>query len=107
MFKVLSSFPFSIFLVVISVLQQHILNDCLRSILVCTSCKSKYFFSYGAYLYKAHVMLDPGAVFIVANAILFGSYYLGVLSPHLMAMMSARVAAAVIYRTIDRVCDTI
>nr|QNG62059.1 P-glycoprotein 11.2 [Parascaris univalens] len=60
-------------------------------------------FYYGAYLYKAHVMLDPGAVFIVANAILFGSYYLGVLSPHLMAMMSARVAAAVIYRTIDRV----
>uniref|UniRef100_F1KRZ0 Multidrug resistance protein 3 n=1 Tax=Ascaris suum TaxID=6253 RepID=F1KRZ0_ASCSU len=60
-------------------------------------------FYYGAYLYKAHVMLDPGTVFIVANAILFGSYYLGVLSPHLMAMMSARVAAAVIYRTIDRV----
>ncbi|VDM47301.1 unnamed protein product, partial [Toxocara canis] len=60
-------------------------------------------FYYGAYLYKIHIMTDPGSVFIVANAILFGSYYLGVLSPHLMAMMSARVAAAVIYRTIDRV----
>ncbi|VDK43441.1 unnamed protein product [Anisakis simplex] len=60
-------------------------------------------FYYGAYLYKIHIVLDPGSVFIVANSIQFGSYYLGVLSPHLMAMMNARVAAAVIYRTIDRI----
>ncbi|VBB29841.1 unnamed protein product [Acanthocheilonema viteae] len=43
-----------------------------------------------------------GYIFTVANVIMFGSYYLGVLSPHLMAVLNARVAAAVIYKIIDR-----
>lgn len=47
--------------------------------------------------------MNPGVIFAVANVIMFGSYYLGVLSPHLMAVLNARVAAAVIYKTIDRV----
>uniref|UniRef100_A0A915PPB5 Uncharacterized protein n=1 Tax=Setaria digitata TaxID=48799 RepID=A0A915PPB5_9BILA len=59
-------------------------------------------FYYGAYLYQIHIILNPGFIFTVANVIMFGSYNLGVLSPHLMAVLNARVAAAVIYKTIDR-----
>ncbi|VDK29693.1 unnamed protein product [Gongylonema pulchrum] len=35
-------------------------------------------------------------------AILLGSYFLGVISPHLMVLLNARVAAGSIYQTIDR-----
>ncbi|KAL3994803.1 ABC transporter transmembrane region family protein [Acanthocheilonema viteae] len=59
-------------------------------------------FYYGAYLYQIHTVMNPGYIFTVANVIMFGSYYLGVLSPHLMAVLNARVAAAVIYKIIDR-----
>ncbi|VDK57348.1 unnamed protein product [Gongylonema pulchrum] len=58
---------------------------------------------YGAYLYKIGVVVDPGDVFVTSYSILFGSYYLGLLSPHLMAVLNARVAAAVIYKMIDRI----
>lgn len=59
--------------------------------------------SYGGYLYKVGIVKEPGDIFIVANAIVFGAYFLGILSPHLMAVTNAKVAAAVIYQTIDRV----
>nr|ALI16772.1 P-glycoprotein 11 [Dirofilaria immitis] len=59
-------------------------------------------FYYGAYLYQIHVIMNPGFIFAIANVIMFGSYNLGVLSPHLMAVLDARVAAAVIYKIIDR-----
>lgn len=42
-------------------------------------------------------------MFIVVMAILLGSYFLGVISPHLMVLLNARVAAGSIYQTIDRV----
>ncbi|VDO42214.1 unnamed protein product [Brugia timori] len=57
---------------------------------------------YGAYLYQIRAVTNPGFIFAVANVIMFGSYYLGVLSPHLMAVLNARVAAADIYKIIDR-----
>ncbi|VDO32707.1 unnamed protein product [Onchocerca flexuosa] len=57
---------------------------------------------YGAYLYQIRTITNPGFIFAVANLIMFGSYNLGVLSPHLMAVLNARVAAAVIYKIIDR-----
>ncbi|KAK6059987.1 hypothetical protein COOONC_02360 [Cooperia oncophora] len=36
-------------------------------------------------------------------SILLGAYFLGLISPHLMVLLNARVAAATIYQTIDRV----
>ncbi|VDM46591.1 unnamed protein product [Toxocara canis] len=62
-----------------------------------------FFAIYGGYLYKVGVIKEPGDIFIVSNAIVFGGYFLGILSPHLMAITKAKVAAAVIYQTIDRV----
>uniref|UniRef100_A0A914ZIF2 Uncharacterized protein n=1 Tax=Parascaris univalens TaxID=6257 RepID=A0A914ZIF2_PARUN len=59
-------------------------------------------FYYGGYLYKVGAVTEPGDVFIVSNAVVFGAYFLGILSPHLMAVTNAKVAAAVIYQTIDR-----
>nr|QRN45888.1 P-glycoprotein 11.1 [Toxocara canis] len=58
---------------------------------------------YGGYLYKVGVIKEPGDIFIVSNAIVFGGYFLGILSPHIMAITKAKVAAAIIYQTIDRV----
>ncbi|KAH7727055.1 P-glycoprotein [Aphelenchoides avenae] len=45
---------------------------------------------------------SAGDVFIVTNLVLFGAYFLGVMSPHIMCILKARVAAAVIYDRIDR-----
>jgi hypothetical protein len=46
---------------------------------------------------------QPGDVFIVCNIVIFGAYFLGVLSPHLMTILKARVSAAVIYKRINMV----
>lgn len=51
----------------------------------------------------AHGEASPGDVIIVTNLLLFGAYFLGVMSPHIMSILKARVAAAVIYNRIDRV----
>uniref|UniRef100_A0AC34QTH7 Uncharacterized protein n=1 Tax=Panagrolaimus sp. JU765 TaxID=591449 RepID=A0AC34QTH7_9BILA len=58
---------------------------------------------YGAYLLKVGIFTNPGDVFICIMAMLLGAYFLGLVSPHLMVLLNARVAAAVIYATIDRV----
>ncbi|CAI5455646.1 unnamed protein product [Caenorhabditis angaria] len=58
---------------------------------------------YGAYLLKVGIIKTPGDVFIVVMAMLLGSYFLGLISPHLMVLLNARVSAASIYQTIDRV----
>ncbi|KAK0394446.1 hypothetical protein QR680_000741 [Steinernema hermaphroditum] len=60
-------------------------------------------FYYGGKVYHDGLTDEPGNMFIVAVAILFGSYFLGVVSPHLVTVLKARVAAAIIYKTIDRV----
>ncbi|KAK6732073.1 hypothetical protein RB195_016443 [Necator americanus] len=59
--------------------------------------------SYGGYLLKVQIVKTPGDVFIVVMSMLLGAYFLGLISPHLMVLLNARVAAASIYQTIDRV----
>ncbi|TKR95985.1 hypothetical protein L596_010072 [Steinernema carpocapsae] len=60
-------------------------------------------FFYGGWSYYHGTMTEPGNMFVVAVSILFGSYFLGIMSPHFVTILKARVAAAVIYKTIDRV----
>jgi ATP-binding cassette subfamily B (MDR/TAP) protein 1 len=77
------------------------------------------FFSYGLFFFILYLFYTlgfcfgavdqwsgtttPGQVFITTNVLLVGAYFLGVMSPHLMALLKARVAAAVIYKQIERV----
>ena len=61
------------------------------------------FFRYGAYLLKVDIIHKPGDVFIVVMSMLLGAYFLGLISPHLMVLLNARVSAATIYNTINRV----
>lgn len=58
---------------------------------------------YGAYLLKVGIFTSPGDVFICVMSQLLGAYFLGLISPHLMVLLNARVAAAAIYETIERV----
>ncbi|CAI2356228.1 unnamed protein product [Caenorhabditis sp. 36 PRJEB53466] len=58
---------------------------------------------YGGYLLKVGIIKAPGDVFIIIIAMLLGAYFLGLISPHLMVLLNARVSAASIYKTIDRV----
>ncbi|KAE9548707.1 hypothetical protein FO519_008077 [Halicephalobus sp. NKZ332] len=58
---------------------------------------------YGAWLLKVGIFTNPGDVFICIMSMLLGAYFLGLVSPHLMVLLNARVAAATIYQTIDRV----
>ncbi|CAI4233001.1 unnamed protein product [Auanema sp. JU1783] len=44
---------------------------------------------------------DPGSVLVAANSIVLGGYFLSLLGPHMMAILKARVAAAVIFDIID------
>ncbi|GMR46659.1 hypothetical protein PMAYCL1PPCAC_16854 [Pristionchus mayeri] len=46
--------------------------------------------------------LDGGSVIIAFGSILLGAYFLGLLGPHMMTLLKARMAAAVIYQTIDK-----
>jgi ATP-binding cassette subfamily B (MDR/TAP) protein 1 len=55
-------------------------------------------------LYFIGIVASPGEVFVVVFAMLLGAYFLGMVSPNLMSLLNARVAAATIYQTIDRVC---
>ncbi|CAJ0585540.1 unnamed protein product, partial [Mesorhabditis spiculigera] len=58
---------------------------------------------YGGYLLTVGIIPDPGVVFIVVGSMLMGAYFLGMISPHLMVLLNARVAAAKLYGVIDRV----
>uniref|UniRef100_A0A914P0P4 Uncharacterized protein n=1 Tax=Panagrolaimus davidi TaxID=227884 RepID=A0A914P0P4_9BILA len=58
---------------------------------------------YGAYLIKVGALTSPGNIFIVIMSQLLGAYFVGLISPPLMGIFKARIAAAVIYETIDRV----
>uniref|UniRef100_A0A0N5AUE7 ABC transmembrane type-1 domain-containing protein n=1 Tax=Syphacia muris TaxID=451379 RepID=A0A0N5AUE7_9BILA len=57
---------------------------------------------YGGYLVKIGIFEKPGDLFAVVFAMLVGAYFLGVVSPHLMVLLNARVAASTIYQVIDR-----
>uniref|UniRef100_A0A0K0EWT7 LP14331p (inferred by orthology to a D. melanogaster protein) n=1 Tax=Strongyloides venezuelensis TaxID=75913 RepID=A0A0K0EWT7_STRVS len=58
---------------------------------------------YGGYLLSVGIFGSPGDVFIVVMSMLLGAYFLGLVSPHLMVLLNARVAASTLYNTIDRV----
>uniref|UniRef100_A0AC35TX00 ABC transporter, ATP-binding protein n=1 Tax=Rhabditophanes sp. KR3021 TaxID=114890 RepID=A0AC35TX00_9BILA len=58
---------------------------------------------YGGWLLKVGIFDQPGDIFIVVMSMLLGAYFLGLVSPHLMVLLNARVSAATIYQTIDRV----
>ncbi|CEF59561.1 LP14331p [Strongyloides ratti] len=60
---------------------------------------------YGSFLYKYGYINTPGEIFIVILCLLSGAYHLGLASPHMMVILTARVAAATIYKTIDRKPD--
>ena len=62
---------------------------------------------YGCWLLKVGIFTNPGDVFICIMSMLLGAYFLGLVSPHLMVLLNARVAAASIYETIDRVSNFI
>uniref|UniRef100_A0A0K0ESC1 ML domain-containing protein n=1 Tax=Strongyloides stercoralis TaxID=6248 RepID=A0A0K0ESC1_STRER len=57
---------------------------------------------YGAFLYKYQYIDTPGEIFVIILCLLSGAYHLGLASPHMMVILTARVAAATIYKTIDR-----
>uniref|UniRef100_A0A0N4ZBS0 ABC transmembrane type-1 domain-containing protein n=1 Tax=Parastrongyloides trichosuri TaxID=131310 RepID=A0A0N4ZBS0_PARTI len=57
---------------------------------------------YGSILYKYSLIEGPGEIFIVILCLMSGAYHLGLASPHMMVILTARVAAATIYKTIDR-----
>lgn len=54
---------------------------------------------YGGILYY-YKEVEAGDVFIVTNLLMSGTYFLGMLSPHFMAVFNARVSAAVLYKQI-------
>uniref|UniRef100_A0A8R1EAP0 Uncharacterized protein n=4 Tax=Caenorhabditis japonica TaxID=281687 RepID=A0A8R1EAP0_CAEJA len=58
---------------------------------------------YGGQLLQMKIIQSPGDIFIVVISMLIGAYFLGLISPHLMVLLNARVAAATIYEIIDRI----
>ena len=58
---------------------------------------------WGAFLHSIGVVETPGEIFVVLMAIMSGAYHLGNASPHLMVLLTARVAASTVYKTIERV----
>ncbi|VDO23678.1 unnamed protein product [Haemonchus placei] len=77
-------------------------------------------FLYGIPSYYNGITAEPGTIFIVASTVLLGenkknivpvgilgSYFFGLLGPHMMAIMKARIAAAIIYETIDQAQDIV
>ncbi|KAE9548663.1 hypothetical protein FO519_008121, partial [Halicephalobus sp. NKZ332] len=58
---------------------------------------------WGSFLYSIGVVKTPGDIFVVMMAIMSGAYHLGTASPHLMVLLTARVAASTVYKTIERV----
>ncbi|EPB70509.1 ABC transporter, ATP-binding protein [Ancylostoma ceylanicum] len=65
--------------------------------------REKKLLRFGCYGYYHGIVDHRGDVLLCVNTISLTAYYLGMLGPHMMALLKARVSAAVIYRTIDRV----
>ncbi|CAI4232216.1 unnamed protein product [Auanema sp. JU1783] len=57
----------------------------------------------GGHLLREGYVENPGDIFTVVMSMLLGAYFLGLISPHLMVLLNARVSAATIYQIIDRV----
>src|ERR1700722_4289655 len=49
------------------------------------------------------VIQSVGDIYVVVYSTIQAAYFLGIATPDLMALLNARVAAATIYQTIDRV----
>uniref|UniRef100_A0AC34FZY1 ABC transporter domain-containing protein n=1 Tax=Panagrolaimus sp. ES5 TaxID=591445 RepID=A0AC34FZY1_9BILA len=60
-------------------------------------------FYYGAVAYFKGEITSPGDVFIIPNAFFGAAYTMAIVSPHFVAILKARIAAAIIYAKIDRV----
>uniref|UniRef100_A0A0N5AKD4 ABC transmembrane type-1 domain-containing protein n=1 Tax=Syphacia muris TaxID=451379 RepID=A0A0N5AKD4_9BILA len=60
-------------------------------------------FSYGGYLCKKGLIDRRGDIFVVIGCIMYGSYCLGNLISHCMAIIAAEVGATIIYKVIDQV----
>lgn len=60
-------------------------------------------YSIGGKLLREGYASQPGDIFICVMSMLLGAYFLGLISPQLMVLLNARVSAATIYQTIDRV----
>uniref|UniRef100_A0AC35FFI7 Uncharacterized protein n=1 Tax=Panagrolaimus sp. PS1159 TaxID=55785 RepID=A0AC35FFI7_9BILA len=60
-------------------------------------------FYYGAVAYFNGEIPSPGDVFIIPNAFFGAAYTMAIISPHFVAILKARIAAAIIYAKIDRV----
>ncbi|GMR44901.1 hypothetical protein PMAYCL1PPCAC_15096, partial [Pristionchus mayeri] len=58
---------------------------------------------YGGYLLRVGVVSEPGPVFSVVMVMMISAYFLGMVSPQLLVLLNSRVAAAIVYKTIDRV----
>ncbi|GMR51942.1 hypothetical protein PMAYCL1PPCAC_22137, partial [Pristionchus mayeri] len=58
---------------------------------------------WGTVAYHDGRIEEPGTVLAVTDLIQFSSYLLGLLGPHMLSVLKARSAAAVIYQTIDKV----
>ncbi|CAJ0606066.1 unnamed protein product [Cylicocyclus nassatus] len=58
---------------------------------------------FGCYGYFNGLVDDRGDVLLCVNTVCYTAYYLGMLGPHMMTLLKARVSAAVIYQTIDRI----
>ncbi|KAK5985268.1 hypothetical protein GCK32_002530 [Trichostrongylus colubriformis] len=61
---------------------------------------------FGCYGFFHHFVNERGDVVLCVSTTSMTAYFLGMLGPHMMALFKARVAAAVIYDTIDRAPST-
>ncbi|KHJ90234.1 ABC transporter, ATP-binding protein [Oesophagostomum dentatum] len=59
-------------------------------------------FLYGIISYYNGITITPGTIFIATGAVMMGSYLFGLMGPHLLAISKARIAASIIYETIDK-----
>ncbi|GMS99753.1 hypothetical protein PENTCL1PPCAC_21928 [Pristionchus entomophagus] len=57
---------------------------------------------FGGYLLRIGVVAEAGSVFTVVMSMMVSAYFLGLISPQLLVLLNARVAAAIVYKTIDR-----
>ncbi|KAF8362869.1 hypothetical protein PRIPAC_89792 [Pristionchus pacificus] len=58
---------------------------------------------WGTTAYHKGWIDQPGTVLSTVNLIMFSSYLLGLLGPHMLSVLKARSAAAIVYKTIDKI----
>ncbi|GMR37344.1 hypothetical protein PMAYCL1PPCAC_07539, partial [Pristionchus mayeri] len=58
---------------------------------------------WGTTAFHKGMIKDAGVVLSTVNLVMFSSYLLGLLGPHMLSVLKARSAAAIVYQTIDKV----